>query len=204
MGGSWSSAPLESPRMLQSDAVRKELQRVKRLEEELARTRAYLAQQEEALREVREKSEADQQSLVMGACAVVGLTAVGAGMLVARTRARATTALAAAANKADLLLQKNKLTQAMYMKASTALTKQEAEASKYGYQKFAKAMLETGDDLRRALDHIPEAALRENKDIATLHSGIHMAATSFERCVFAWSRRQALVPCTWLTGRSVG
>ena len=55
------------------------------------------------------------------------------------------------------------------------------ELKAFGHQKFAVAMLDVGDNLRRALNHIPQQQLDNDAELGNLHSGVSMALESFEK-----------------------
>ena len=55
------------------------------------------------------------------------------------------------------------------------------ELKMFGHQKFAVAMLDVGDNLRRALNHIPQQQLDNDAELGNLHSGVSMALESFEK-----------------------
>jgi molecular chaperone GrpE len=54
-------------------------------------------------------------------------------------------------------------------------------ATTYASQKFAKALLDTADNLTRALEHVPQDELETNEVLKTFHEGVVMTETNLQK-----------------------
>lgn len=156
-----------------SSSVRRESERAEHLAKELAEARVQATEAEQIAAQTRRSYE---DFLLLAKAAIAGsvTVAVAAGVVAfmsIRSTKQVSTRLAAAVSRsADL------------EKTAQLLQTQNKDLKKFGHQKFATAMLGTADDLRRALDHISEDALK-NPEVEALQSGIEMVSAGFERCV---------------------
>ena len=54
-------------------------------------------------------------------------------------------------------------------------------ATTYASQKFAKALLDTADNLTRALEHVPQDELETNEVLKNFHEGVVMTETNLQK-----------------------
>lgn len=158
-----------------SSTLRKEQERALKLENELRDVQQQLDEERfraQSRDHVSGLLSKERRNTVIGAAlAVVAVAALG-GVAVVQLRTQLAVRLSEAVARS-----------AAASKETHLLKTQIEDLRRFGHQKFATAMLGTGDDLQRALEHIPQQALEQDQELKNLHDGIDMISVGFEKYV---------------------